>query len=84
MVENPDRHQRKNRDGLAVGVVTAAVFALMVAYVLSAGPVGWIIIRYGRPPWTQPYFDAVYTPAYWLQSQDPSRLLNAYYHWWWN
>jgi hypothetical protein len=83
IAESLDAKNRKSRGGFAVIVVTLAVLASMLAYPLSAGPVGWIIIQYGRPPWVQPYFDTFYGPAYWLQSHDPSRLLTAYYNWWW-
>jgi hypothetical protein len=65
-------------------IIAALVIAMFVAYALSAGPVGWAIIQCGRPAWTEPYFESAYAPAFWLQSHDPSRLLNAYYTWWWN
>jgi hypothetical protein len=83
MVDSLDSSNRKTRDGFAVIVAMFAVVASLLAYPLSAGPVGWIIIQSGRPPWMQPYFEAVYGPAYWLQSNDPSGLLTAYYNWWW-
>jgi hypothetical protein len=65
-------------------VTAGAIFATMVLYPLSAGPVGWGIIKAGKPAWTEPIFESFYAPAFWLQSRDRSRLLNAYYHWWWN
>lgn len=80
----PDHEPENRKHHRAPAAITAAlVVAMFVAYVLSAGPVGWMIIRQGRPQWMEPYFESAYAPAFWLQSKDRTRLLNAYYKWWW-
>jgi hypothetical protein len=77
----PDSDKRE-RSPLVV--IVALVVAMLSAYPLSAGPVGWLIIRCGRPAWTQPYFESAYASVFWLQDHDPSRLLSWYLNLWWN
>jgi hypothetical protein len=72
------------RDGFSVLVAAGVIFAAMVFYPLSAGPVGWAIMKAGKPAWTEPIFATVYYPALCLPSHDRTGLLAAYYHWWWN
>jgi len=68
-----------------VGLVIAGL-TLPILYPLSAGPVGWIIIKCGSPAWTQPMFEAAYGPLIWLQDHGPEpirQLLDSYLSWWW-
>jgi hypothetical protein len=79
-MQEPDT---KKRERAPLAVIAALVIAMFVAYALSAGPVGWFIIRCGRPAWTQPYFETFYAPVFWLQDHDPSRFLTLYFNLWW-
>jgi hypothetical protein len=71
------------RERAPLVVAASLLVALLCAYPLSAGPVGWIIIQFGRPAWTQPYFESAYAPVFWMQDHDPTRLLTWYFNLWW-
>jgi len=73
----------KKREGSSAISVAALVIVLPVAYPLSAGPVGWLIICCGMPAWTEPIWNATYAAVFWLQDHEPSGLLSAYFSLWW-
>jgi hypothetical protein len=76
----------RNDDGTWTLVAVLGI-VLLVVYPLSIGPVGWLIIRAGSPPWTQAAFEWIYGPLIWLQDHGPapaSRLLTWYFGWWWH
>lgn len=83
----PSDDKRKERSGLSAVATSLIVLSLLVAYPLSIGPVGWLIIRAGSPPFTRPTFEFIYGPLIWLQDHGPapiSSLLTWYFGLWWN
>ena len=69
--------------GSAILIAALVVALVALAYPLSAGPIGWAIIRADSPAWTQPYFEGAYGPVIWLQDHEPTGVLNRYFKFWW-
>jgi len=52
--------------------VTLALFAVLVGYPLSIGPVSGILTRFGNPDWSVRAYRAFYAPILWFYESGPA------------
>jgi hypothetical protein len=78
MSDDTSRNSDKNSAGLM-----AVLLVLPLVYLLSFGPVGFLLEKFHAPMSMRPYVLAFYGPVIWLHDNTPlKQSIEAYARWW--
>ncbi len=78
MSDDISRSSDKNSAGLM-----AVLLVLPLVYLLSFGPVGFLLEKFHAPMSMRPYVLAFYRPVIWLHDNTPLKQpIEAYARWW--